>query len=225
MNIFERLKADCSVAWMNYTQHDFVKALGDGSLPEQAFQNYLKQDYLFLIHYARAFSLAGAKSVKIEDLKHATDGVSSIVNTEIKLHISYCKHWKISEKDLTNTNESIECVAYSRFVLDKGFQGNLLDLYTALAPCMTGYAEIGLTLKSIGTGSNFYQSWIDMYSSVEFQNAALGEINYLNMLGSREDISETRYKELKSTFHHACQLEADFWSSFIPKKPRKQVAT
>lgn len=33
--------------WQAYTQHDFVTALGDGTLPRTTFLQYLQQDYVF----------------------------------------------------------------------------------------------------------------------------------------------------------------------------------
>jgi len=71
MNLFNRLKTDCLIEWEKYVKHRFVESLGNGSLKKESFQNYLRQDYLFLIHYARAFSLAGAKSTTVFDLRHA----------------------------------------------------------------------------------------------------------------------------------------------------------
>ena len=43
--------------WDAYTSHAFVQGMCDGSLPRTAFLNYLVQDYLFLIHFARAWVL------------------------------------------------------------------------------------------------------------------------------------------------------------------------
>ena len=54
MILFERLKKDNQAIWLAYTQHEFVKQLASGELPESCFRRYLSQDYLFLIHFARA---------------------------------------------------------------------------------------------------------------------------------------------------------------------------
>ena len=49
-------------SWESYARHRFVHALGDGTLPRSAFLHYMKQDYVFLMQYARAWSLGVAKS-------------------------------------------------------------------------------------------------------------------------------------------------------------------
>ena len=68
-----------------------------------------------------------------------------------------------------------ETMAYTRYVLEKGVQGDLLDLHVALAPCMLGYAEIGRALAGCPTAhveANPYTPWIDMYASDEYQALA-----------------------------------------------------
>ena len=60
--LFGRLRRDAGAAWEGYVAHPFVVALGEGTLPEAAFRHYLIQDYLFLIHFARAYALAGTRA-------------------------------------------------------------------------------------------------------------------------------------------------------------------
>ena len=52
--LFPRLVDDCAEVWRAYTRHLFVLSLAKGDLPEACFRRYLVQDYLFLIHFARA---------------------------------------------------------------------------------------------------------------------------------------------------------------------------
>ena len=39
---------DVKGPWHDYTHHDFVKRLGDGTLPRETFKFYMIQDYLYL---------------------------------------------------------------------------------------------------------------------------------------------------------------------------------
>lgn len=47
--------------WADFIDHPFVRGIADGTLPVESFTYYLKQDYLYLQHYARAASLAAFK--------------------------------------------------------------------------------------------------------------------------------------------------------------------
>ena len=67
--LFNRLKSGCRSEWAAYTKHRFVLELGAGTLPKASFRYYLQQDYLFLIHFARAYALAAFKADDLEELR------------------------------------------------------------------------------------------------------------------------------------------------------------
>ncbi|NMT63512.1 thiaminase II [Marinobacter orientalis] len=210
---FEDLKKSCQSEWRAYIEHSFVRQLGDASLAREAFQHYLKQDYLFLIQFARAFALAAYKSPTLSDLKQAKEGLQAIVDVELDLHISYCREWGISEEELANLPEARATIAYTRYVLDTGNRGDLLDLHVALSPCMVGYGEIANWLnvraETLRGEQNPYDAWIAMYESVEFQEAMEAEIHWLDE--RLADVSPSRFQQLTRIFSDATRLEIDFW--------------
>ncbi|MBL3826658.1 MULTISPECIES: thiaminase II [unclassified Marinobacter] len=210
---FEDLKKSCQNEWQAYIEHGFVQQLGNATLAPEAFQHYLKQDYLFLIQFARAFALAAYKSPTLSDLRQAKEGLQAIVDVELDLHVSYCKEWGISEQELADLPEARATLAYTRYVLDTGNRGDLLDLHVALSPCMVGYGEIANWLNSraetIRGENNPYDAWIAMYESEEFQDATQAEISWLNE--RLAEASPARFKELTRIFSDATRLEIDFW--------------
>ncbi|KAJ1927256.1 trifunctional hydroxymethylpyrimidine kinase/phosphomethylpyrimidine kinase/thiaminase, partial [Linderina pennispora] len=52
------LKAHSNGLWDKYIRHAFVRQAGTGTLRRPAFIYYLKQDYIYLKHYARTNALA-----------------------------------------------------------------------------------------------------------------------------------------------------------------------
>lgn len=210
---FDDLKLQCEEEWQAYIEHDFVRQLGDGTLAPESFRHYLKQDYLFLIQFARAFALAAYKSPTLDDLKQAKAGLQAIVDVELGLHVDYCKAWGISEQDLANLPEARATLAYTRYVLDTGNRGDLLDLHVALAPCMVGYGEIANWLnarsESVRGESNPYDAWIAMYESEDFQGAMQSELDWLNT--QLRDVTPARFQHLTRIFSNATRLEIDFW--------------
>lgn len=213
MTLFERLKAAAPDAWRGYVDHPFVVAMGDGSLPERAFRRYLVQDYLFLIQFARANALAAYKSRTLSDLRAAKDGLSAIVDVELDLHLRLCARWGLSPAEIEATPEHRATLAYTRFVLDCGMSGDLLDLHVALAPCVLGYAEIGRALAPSGVdalGAHPYRDWIGEYAGNAYQSVAASASRHLDALGERF-LGANRFDELVALFAMASQLEADFW--------------
>lgn len=210
--MFDYLVSQSAQDWQAYTQHDFVRGLGDGSLAKESFQHYLKQDYLFLIQFTRAWGLAVYKSDNFEDMRYGQAGINAMLDTEIQLHIDYCKAWGISEEQLLQEKEASATVAYTRYVLDQGLSGDLLQLHVALSPCLIGYAVIAKGLLAqdfMRLEGNPYLPWIEMYASDAFQAAAQFEMEVLNRLS--HDLEPARKQKLAQIFKTATRMEVAFW--------------
>ena len=96
--VFNLLKEKNLKNWLLYTKHDFVKLLSSDTLKEKYFLNYLIQDYLFLIQFSKAWSLAVLKSDTLEEMKIAANTVNDLINFEMELHIKLCASYNISKK-------------------------------------------------------------------------------------------------------------------------------
>lgn len=208
--VFQKLRQAAAPAWRRYIDHPFVRGLADGTLPEAAFREYLVQDYLFLIQFARAYALAAYKSQSLDDIRQAAGGLAAIADVEMRLHVEFCKGWGLTEADMAATPEAQETMAYTRYVLECGLAGDLLDLHVALAPCIMGYGEIGLALAANPVPDNPYQPWIDMYAGDEYQEAAAAEAEQLDKLLKTRG-GEGRWPDLERIFTQATELEGAFW--------------
>ena len=220
-SLFDRLKTACGEDWRAYTEHDFVRQLAAGSLSETAFRYYLGQDYLFLIHFARAYALAAYKTTDLAEMRAAVASVHGILNVEMALHIEYCQDWDLDETAMAALPEAKATMAYTRFVLESGMAGDSLDLYTALAPCVIGYGEIGAALAADPATvmeNNPYASWIEMYAGAEYQEVAAGAVAQLDRLAEQR-LTPARFDALARTFRQATQLEADFWQLGLTQAP------
>lgn len=215
MTLFDDLKAAIGVEWRAYTEHEFVRKLGDGTLPLLVFQDYLVQDYLFLVQFARANALAAYKSRSLADIHDASGALQAILH-ETELHRRLTARWGISEEQLDGAPEKQATVAYTRYVLDSGMAGDLLDLHVALSPCTIGYAEIGTALDPARKAreDHPYAEWIAEYSGDEFQGAARAAVARLDALSGGE-VTTQRFEALVRVFRAATRLETDFWQQAL----------
>lgn len=218
MPAFHHLIESCQVDWDNYIQHDFIQQLAKGILDKSCFQHYLKQDYLFLIQFSRVWGLAIYKSRNFFEIRQTLVSLKTIVEVELDLHIKYCQQWDITEHELITLPESTANMAYTRYVLDIGQQGGLLDLHIALAPCLIGYGMIVDWVKQQAwyrQHNNPYQSWIEMYATKEFKQTMQQEIDWLNQ--HLETIDHRRFQQLSTIFRNATKLEIGFWQMGLDK--------
>lgn len=209
---FPLWRGSCAPDWEAYVRHPFVAGLGDGTLPRAAFLHYMRQDYLFLLHFARAWALAVTKADSIADMRACAATVHALIDDEMRLHISTCAALGLSEADLEATREHPATLAYTRYVLDAGHAGDMADLLAALAPCVLGYGEIGARLA--GTGGA-YADWIATYAGDDYQQTcadvgALIDRCIAARLGP-DPTASPRWPALCNRFAVATRLESAFW--------------
>ena len=209
---FALWRAQAGADWHSYTQHRFVEGLRGGSLPQESFLHYLRQDYVFLIHFARAWALAAAKAETLDEMAAASATVHALVHVEMPLHVETCAAQGLDRAALEATPEAPGNLAYTRYVLEAGYSGDFLDLMAALAPCVLGYGEIGLSLRG---NDGPYAAWCATYGGAEYQDlcndvGALIDRALVRRLGpSWQDLP--RADALQSRFSTATRLGIGFW--------------
>lgn len=234
-HVFTALCSSTPALWAEYTHHPFVRQLQHATLPRANFLLYLKQDFLFLRHYTRAWALAVVKSTTQLEMRVACQMVHALGVDEIQLHIAECGAMGVSQQELWAEEERQENMAYTRYVLDAGIAGDLVDLLAALMPCVLGYGEIGRRLADatrVADGSEYerevqrglahpYGQWIDTYGGGEYQElcARVGDMfdaAVRDRLGEKYQESP-RWKDVCDRFRTGVRLETAFWDMALRK--------
>ncbi|KAI9719829.1 MAG: hypothetical protein M1812_003318 [Candelaria pacifica] len=206
-------RPDVTLAWRQYTEHEFLSRMADGTLPLGAFKKYLVQDYLYLTHFARANALAASKAKTMDDIAKSAEVVLHI-NREMSMHIDYCNSFGLSKHEIESEEENLACTAYTRYVLDVGNSEGWLALQVSFAPCLIGYGAIARRLydspKTV-RGGNKYWKWIENYVAQDYVEAVRTGSELLEMHAVKQ--SPSRIEELIHIFIQATQLEAKFWDA------------
>ncbi|EJF56289.1 hypothetical protein DICSQDRAFT_71741 [Dichomitus squalens LYAD-421 SS1] len=208
--------------WKEYVEHDFVKQLAQGTLPKECFLHFIKQDYLYLKYYARAYGLLIAKSATYTSIQSATQTIMNII-TEVTTHKSFCALWGISEAELSATPESPSTTAYGAYLLDIGLQGDSAKLIMALAACLLGYGEVGLWLKKeaakpnswVKLKGNQYLKWIEDYSGENYQAAVKLGIETIETLAVDNAPNARQFHEWCVIWEKCTRLEKGFWDASL----------
>ncbi|KAG8899895.1 hypothetical protein FRC01_010334 [Tulasnella sp. 417] len=204
--------------WKDYVQHEFVIQLGKGVLPQANFVHFIKQDYHYLKHYARAYGLLAAKSSTFSALESCARTIAHIVR-ETKMHAAYCQTFGVTENELLSTPESAALSGYTTYILEAGLRGDDLTLLVAVLACLLGYGEVGLWLKrnALTPESGFYvegnpyEKWINDYSGNDYQTAVRIGIDTLEARILRDPPSTVKYSELLQVWERVVKLEIAFW--------------
>jgi thiaminase (transcriptional activator TenA) len=211
-SVSSALRAAAAPVWDASLAHPFVRGLGDGSLDEAAFRYYIRQDYRFLIDYARLLSLGAARAPRVEWMRRFAGLASSVLETEMALHRAFAGRWGVSIAELESERVAPATAAYADFLLRVASLGDFGELCAAVAPCMWGYAEIGAALAASAT-SDRYAEWIDMYASTEFGELAAWSRSLLDEVDG--DVERMTVAFVTSSEH-----ELRFWDAAAAHAPR-----
>ena len=212
MTFSAELREAADPVWSAIHAHPFVRGIGDGTLPEPAFRHYVRQDYLFLIDYARLLSLGAARAPRLAWMRRFSTLAESVLTTEMDLHRAYAERWGISVEELESERTAPATDAYCDFLLRTATLGDFGELAAALAPCMWGYAEIGQRLAAQGEPDHEgYAEWIRMYSSDAFEQLAAWARELVD--AAAEGTGDAGRARMLGAFMASSEHELAFWTS------------
>ncbi len=210
----EGLRSACAADWQKaHEDHPFVVAMGDGTLSLERFQYYMRQDYLFLIDYARVLALAAAKSPGLDAMGHWAALLDETLNSEMELHRGFCADFGITEAELEATEPMSATVAYTDHLMRAAYDGDIHELSAALLPCQWGYDEVGRTLGRVGKAAegSFHARWIEGYNAPEYQQMTTWLKAFVDDLG--KSATERQRSRMLSAFSASTRYEYLFWDA------------
>jgi len=206
----ERLRQKAAGIWEAQHQHPFVRGIGDGTLSLEKFKFWLRQDYRFLIEYARLLAVAAARSPDLETITHFATLLKETVETEMNLHRTYAAEFGISREELERELPAPTTQGYTDFLLRVAATGDFAELASALLPCMWAFSEIGQRLAAqLAPSDQRYARWIAMYSSKEFAELAQWCRDLLDSLAA--GLPERDLRKLETAFLTSSRYEWQFW--------------
>jgi len=153
--------------WEAQHAHPFVQGIADGTLEVERFRHFVRQDYVYLIEYARLLPLACARAPKLAWMRRFAELAEATLGSEMQMHREFAAHWEVTTEELEYERATATTRAYTDFLLRAAALGDFAELVAALLPCMWGYAEVGRALAPRAAG-NPYAAWIETYASAEF---------------------------------------------------------
>ena len=128
--------------WDEYLKHPFIVEMGQGTLDKKKFREYLVQDYLYLLDYAKVYAMGLIKSDDVNHMKFFKDSINGIMEDESATHIAYLKELGEDIKTLQRHNIKLENENYTNFMKSIALTGDIQDLIIAVLPCAWSYYYI-----------------------------------------------------------------------------------
>lgn len=149
----------------------FVEGLGDGTLDTASFENYLRQDALYLREYSRVLARASALAPTSAEQVFWADAASGAIAAEMELH----RTWLGTAGDATTFDDAGDDVlaspttaAYLGHLHAAGSVGDYGVVIAAVLPCFWIYQDIGERLAERSHAEHPFAAWLDTYADPAF---------------------------------------------------------
>jgi len=194
--------------WDAQKDHPFVRELAAGTLDADAFEHWVKQDYRYLLDYARLFAIAGANARKEETMAHLLGVAHQVLDHEMELHREFAADYGISRSELETVEKAPTCVAYTNFLVRTAYDGSIAETAAALYPCMQGYLDVAEHMAALAETEHRYTPFIEMYTSDEFREATDWCRAFVDRCGER---FPGEHEAMERAFLTSAKLEYRFW--------------
>jgi len=210
-HLSEHLRELAAPVWAAERQHPFVRGLGDGTLSDERFARWLRQDYLFLQGFARLYAYGVTRARDLDGMELFARLVHETLHVEMGLHRSYCAEHGIHGDELAAEEPLPTTRAYVDLLVATAAGGDLEDIACVLLPCTWGYHELGLALDRTATaeGRRRFGAWIAMYAGEEMAEATREVRDLVDRLG--DEVGPERRRALETLFLTASRYELRFW--------------
>lgn len=159
----DRLFNTVQPVWNACLDHPFVQGIANGTLAQDKFRHYLKQDYVYLIEYCRIFAVGAAKSPDLDTMGLFSSLLQGTLQIEMDLHRAYAAEFGISPAELEQTRPSAALTGYTSYMLNVAQAGGVENAAAAVLACAWSYNYIGQQLAEKHPESlqhPFYGKWV-----------------------------------------------------------------
>lgn len=198
--------------WNGYLRHPFVCGIGDSSLDKEKFRFYLKQDYLYLIEYAKVFAVGIAKSNDAEIIRFLSDIIHQIFTSEMNIHRAYMQRFGVTAKEIADTMPSLDNRSYTSYMLRVAYEGSIAEILASVLSCALSYEYIAKAIVSEhpqAAAHPFYGEWVSGYASEDYQKSNQRLVEFFET--ATGNFSEKQLLRCEDIFFTCSHYETAFW--------------
>lgn len=209
MSFSQELQAGVAPLWELVVTHPFVIRLGNGTLPQEIFDVYFAQDYLFLKDWAILLSLATAKAPDFDAARHLVGFLHLGLGGEEALFQRAFRERGLSRQDVAGLEYLPTTFHYSGYLRKLAYEGSFIDLITTLLAMEWPYLEWAQRLAAAGKRPRnyYFQTWIDLHTS----EGMFEFVGWLRQTVDQAELTDADRSRLQDIFRSVLRYEVLFW--------------
>ncbi|AWG98560.1 TenA family protein [Rhodococcus ruber] len=197
---------------------EFLRRLGDGTLPLDAFRFYIEQDALYLAGYAKALALLAAKAPDPGTAAFWANSAATAATEESALHRGLLTGGVLPPAEDTPAH-SPACLGYVSYLTATVATDPYPVGAAAVLPCFWIYAEVGRDLAVRAADvlaadpAHPYAQWVTTYDAPEFHAAVAGARDHVDAAAAAATDAER--DAMAEAFTVATRYELLFWDTAL----------
>ncbi len=210
--VSDKILSGSSRIWDEFYTHPFVLGIADGTLSEEKFKYFMKQDYMYLFEYAKVFSIGASKAYDTEMQKVFSGYVSAILNNEMEIHRGYMKRLGIEMDEVEKEYIAQDNLSYTSFMLRVAYEMGPAEICAAILPCAVSYEMIARRMIENNpecVNHPFYGEWIRGYAAKEYHDDN-EELKMITEEAAR-GLGEEHIEKLVEIGRRSSIYERNFW--------------
>ncbi len=195
-------------------EHPFIGELSRGTLSEDRFRHYLRQDALYLGEYGRVLTHIASRLYRSDHteafIRFSSDGIA----VEKALHEVFLRGSAPLKSEM-----SPACLMYTSLLRSQCI-APVEVAAAAVLPCFWIYKRVGdHIVETSSTEGNPYRLWIETYADQSFAEATRLAIAICDDLAEATD--DTTRRRMTELFVQCARMEYLFWDSAWEKEQWK----
>lgn len=201
---------------------EFLRHLGEGTLPLEVFRTYIEQDSLYLTGYSKALAILAAKSPDPQTAAFWATSSANAAAVESAMHDQMLTGGALPPRQGEPEHSQI-CLAYVSFLIAAAATESYAVAAAAALPCFWIYAEVGRDLAESAAkvitadSAHPYAQWVTTYGAAEFQQSAATARSLVD--AAAESASERERAAMEKAFILAVRYELMFWDTALHPQP------
>lgn len=190
--------------WSRILSHPFLARTRDGSIPDETFANWMKQDYLF-VEAAIPFIAALMPRAPLE---HRQALGSALPTLEKELELFRERAGKVGV-DLEGVEPAFVNHAYVQFLLASAYTRSYAGAFTVLYVAEKAYYDSWMVVREGIDQSSTWFPFVENWTSDAFR----GWVDYLetNLDQLAEQVGPAERREMARLFEITARYELAFW--------------
>ncbi|RVW08341.1 TenA family transcriptional regulator [Prescottella agglutinans] len=201
---------------------EFLRRLGDGTLPLDVFRAYIEQDSLYLAEYAKALALLATKAPDPQTAAFWATSAAAAAVVETELHDGLLGSGVLPER-VGEPEHSQACLGYVSYLTATASTEPYPVAAAAVLPCFWIYAEVGRRLAAdahdvlAADPTHPYAQWVTTYDDPAFHESTATARRLVD--AAAEAATAEQRDAMVRAFVVATRYEFMFWDTALNPQP------